>query len=136
MTKELQALCDELSTDIQRAYEESISISEAERLAAKFLGAQLKVANALQVADLDARMRKSGLKAIKAQVYLENAAKGDKKPSDVMLNAMVDTSAEVLDGQGPLDEAETNVNLLKNYYDVFLNAHIYFRAISKGAFGG
>lgn len=136
MNKELQILCDELSADIQRAYEEQVSITEAEKLAAKFLGAQIKVANALQIIDLDARMRKSGLKAVKAQVYLENATKGDKKPSDILLNALVDTASEVLEAQGPLDEAETQVNLLKNYYDTFLNSHIFFRGIAKGSLNG
>jgi hypothetical protein len=81
----------ELEKDIQNAYEGNVTIEEAERLAAKFLGAQMQVAAKLMKADLDARMKKSGLKAVKGTRYLEEAAKGEKKPSDVLIGAVLDT---------------------------------------------
>jgi hypothetical protein len=136
MTEKLQKLCDELTLDIQKAYEEQVSMSEAERLAAKFLGAQLTVANALQVADLDARMRKSGLKAIKSQVRVDETKKHEKKPTEGALEDAVNLSSEVRDEQDDFDKAETNVNLLKNYYDTFMAGHVFFRGIAKGNFNG
>ncbi len=129
-----ETYCEELEKDINNAYESSPTIEDAEKLAAKFLSAQIAVGKELQVADLDARMRKSGLRAIKAAVYLENAAKGDKKPSDVLLNALVDTDKLVLGEQEAFDQAEVHKNQLDNYLNVFQNAHIYFRALAKGRF--
>lgn len=129
-TQTIQQLTDE----IKAAYESSVTIEEAEKLAGKFLHAQLLVAEKLHQADLDARMRKSGVKALKAAVYLEAATKTEKKPSDVMLMALVDSDKLVLDEQGSFDKAEVDKNALENYLSVFREAHIFFRGVAKGRF--
>jgi hypothetical protein len=79
-------------------------------------------------------MKKSGVKAIKASVYLDEVKKNDKKPSDVMLNAIVDTNELVIGEQERLDRADVYVALLNNYMSIFGNAHIHFRSIAKGSF--
>lgn len=127
MSKNLKSLCDSLSNDIKKSYESSVTIEEAEKLAAKFLGAQLEVADHLRNLDLDARMRKSGVKALKAAVYLDEVSKNEKKPSDVLLNATVDSSKLVNDEQRSLDEAEVERDLYQNYFNIFKEAHIFFR---------
>lgn len=131
---EFTAFCKEIETDIQNAYIGSVSIQDAELLAAKFLHAMIQIGDALRDADLDSRMRKSGLKALKAGVYLNEASKGDKKPSDVMLNAMVDRDAMVCDSQMAFDRAEVYKLELENYLHVAKEAHIYFRGVAKGRF--
>ncbi len=129
-----QKFCEELTKDIQNAYESSPTLDESERLAAKFLNAQIQVGSELARADLDSRMRKSGVKAVKAAVYMENATKTDKKPSDVLLQAMVDMDQIVMNEQKSFDTAEVYKNELENYLSVFRDAHIYFRTIAKGRF--
>lgn len=124
----------ELEKDIKDAYEQGVTLEQAERLAAKFLAAQITVGEELANADLDARMKKSGVKAIKAAVYLDNATKGDRKPSDVLLAAIVDSDSTVHKVQEKLDEAEVQRNSLENYLSIFREAHIYFRGIAKGRF--
>lgn len=131
-----KTLCEELVLEIQASYESGVTVEEAEKLAGKFLYAQIQVAEELRVADLDARMKKSGTKAIKATIYLEAATKSDKKPSDVMLGAMVDTNELVLGEQQKLDEADVLKSALDNYMNIFQQAHCHFRNISKGAFSG
>jgi hypothetical protein len=79
-------------------------------------------------------MRKSGVKAIRAAVYLEGATKGEKKPSDVLLEAVVNTDKIVQDEQNALDAAEVRRNGLENYLSVFREAHIFFRGVAKGRF--
>jgi hypothetical protein len=124
----------ELEKDIKDAYETGVTVDDAERLAAKFLHAQLQVGNELRAVDLDARMKKTGVKAIKAAVYLDGAKKGEKKPSDVMLEAQVNMSELVIGEQNDLDRAETERDQLQNYLNVFHEAHVYFRGIAKGRF--
>lgn len=124
----------ELESDIRKTYEEGVTLEEAERLAAKFLGAQMTVALELRSNDLDARMKKSGVKAVKAAVYHAEATKGDKKPSDTFLQSLVDMSELVGSEQKGLDEAEVARDLLQNYYNTFREAHIYFRGLAKGRF--
>lgn len=129
-----QKFCEELTRDIQNAYESSPTLEESERLAAKFLNAQIQVGVELARADLDSRLRKSGVKAVKAAVYMENATKSEKKPSDVMLQAMVDMDQIVMSEQTAFDTAEVYKNELENYLNVFRDAHIYFRGVAKGRF--
>jgi len=134
MTNNFKKMCDDLTAKIQASYEEGITLEAAEKLAGEFLHAQIKVADALREADLDARMKRTGTKAIKAAVYLAEATKGEKKPSDVLLAAVVDTSKEVIEQQDLYDRAEVERDALQNYFNIFKEAHIHFRAIAKGRF--
>jgi hypothetical protein len=129
-------LCKNLESKIKNSYEQGVTIPDAELLAAEFLAAQIKVSEELKVADLDARMRKSGVKAVRAAIYMEAATKDQKKPSDVLLAAMVDMNQVVQSEQDDLDKAEVERDDLERYYSIFQQAHIYFRGIAKGNFGG
>lgn len=130
----LKHLCEVLTNEIKKSYEESITIDEAEKLAGKFLHAQLAISSALVKKDLDARIRKTGVKAIKAAIYLSEVQKVDKKPSDSMLEAYVNSNELVQKEQDGFDKAEIERDELQNYFNVFKEAHIFYRGISKGRF--
>lgn len=134
MKKDFIAFCKELEQDIEQSYQNGITCEEAEKMAGKFLTAQVAVATQLQDADLDARMRKSGNKAVRAAVYIKAATSGDKKPTEAMLTAIVDLDDIVQKQQAGLDEAEVKKTMLQNYLSIFQEAHIHFRGIAKGRF--
>lgn len=139
MKPSILKLCEELSKDIKAAYESNVTPLEAERFAAKFLHAQLTLSGELHIVDLDCRMKKSGLKATKASVYM-SAATGEgqkdfKKPSDPFLQNVVDLSELTEAAQKLHDHAENDRDALVNYLSVFKEAHIYFRALMKGING-
>lgn len=134
MSKPFEVMTKDLTEQIQRSYEEGVTIDEAERLAAKFLHAQILISGELRTVDLDARMKKTGVKAVKAAVYLAEVQAVERKPSDVLLSAKVDVSEEVEVAQRELDTAEVYRDELQNYFNVFREAHIHFRGISKGKF--
>jgi hypothetical protein len=127
--------CDELGKDIAASYEGGTTLDQAEKLAANFLSAQLLVVGKMHAADMDARMRKVGVKAIRSAVYMDAATTGDKKPSDVFIEAKVNLDALVQTEQKSFDEAEAYKDALYNYYNVFREAHIYYRGISRGSAG-
>jgi uncharacterized protein YggL (DUF469 family) len=129
-------LYQELTEEIKKSYEQGITIEEAEKMAGKFLYAQIQISEELRVADLNARMKKSGVKAIKAAVYLEEASKTERKPSDVMLSAIIDRNEIVQAEQMRLDEAEVDKLSLENYLNIFQQAHHYYKSIAKQNFGG
>lgn len=131
-----QELCDQLTDKIKQSYEEGITVEQAEKLAGEFLYGQICVGTELKNADLDARMRKTGVKAVKASVYMEGATATDKKPSDTLLNAQVDLNEIVQKEQDALDKAEVRRDELKNLLSVFQEAHIFMRTIARGGFGG
>lgn len=107
---------------------------EAERLAGEFLHAQMLVSGEIKKSDLSARMRKSGLKAIRAAVYTETCTASDKKPTEAMITSIIDTHEIVQSEQNELDKAEVERGELERQYDILVNAHIFFRTIAKGNF--
>ena len=130
----MKQFIDKCTAIIQKAYEESPTLEEAEKYAALFLDAQIRVGTELAKVSLDARMRKSGTKALKASVLLDAATKGEKKPADSLLTAIVDSDPMVMESQNGLDKAEIATDELHNYLSVFKEAHVYFRGIAKGRF--
>lgn len=135
MNKALVDLCESLTLKIKSSYESGVGLEEAERLAGEFLYAQMQISDSLKVSDLDARMKKTGVKAIKAAAYMTEATKGDKKPSDTFIQAVVDQDKNVIGSQDLLDSAESERDHLQNYMNIFKEAHIHFRGIAKGRFG-
>lgn len=125
-----------LAAKIKTTYESGVSVGEAEKLAAEFLYAMISLSDEIQKADLDARMRKTGVKTIKAAVYLSEARASDKKPTEAMLGALVDSTDLVSSEQEAFDTAENTLETLQNYYSIFKESHIFYRGVSKGSFNG
>lgn len=125
-----------LEKEIQDSYENGVSPEEAERLAGKFLKAQITISSELTNDDRNMRMRKSGLKAVKAAAYLNEVKKSDKKPSDTYLDHVISSDDIVKEQQNQLDEAEISHAELIRLLQIFANAHIHYRSIAKGTFGG
>lgn len=131
-----EELVKSLELKIQASYESGVSLEEAEKLASEFLFAQLTVSNQLRKADLDSRIRKSGLKAVKAAVYTDACSKADKKPTEGALEHLLNMNELVSGEQDSLDKAEVQRDELSRIYNIFQAAHVHFRQISKGQFGG
>ncbi len=121
---------------ILEAYENTPTMDEAERTAAFFLDARLVVGEQLRQTSLDARMKRTGLKATKAETLLSiiaEATKGDgKKPTESVLGALVDADDNVRKAQEDFDRADVDAADLQNLLEVTKESHIYFRGLSKG----
>lgn len=128
--------CKQLEAKIIATYTTGVSLEEAEKLAAEFLSAMILVSDELKKADLSARMRKTGVKAVRAALY-QDAVKGqDRKPTETAIQSIIDSNDTLIAEQNAYDSAEVDKAALDRYYDVFLNSHIFFRGVSKGTFGG
>lgn len=126
-----------LEQKIQDSYEKGTTPEEAERLAAEFLHAQLRLAEEIKNRDLESRMRKSGLKAIRSALYTKITAvgEGSKKPTEAAIDAMITSESVVQSEQDELDKSEVERDRLERYYDIFVNGHIFYRGIAKGKYG-
>lgn len=119
---------------VEKAYDEGTTLEEAERLAARFLGAQMQIAEELANLDLDTRMKKNGLKAKRSQTYMLEATKGEKKPSEGFLENHVNMDLGVQNAANEYETADARKENLLLYFGIFKDAHIYFRGIAKGRF--
>lgn len=123
-----------LESKIEKSYTEGVSLEDAEKLAGEFLYAQMRISGELKNKALDVRMKKAGLKAIKAQVYMAAATKTEKKPSDTMLEHMINQDEIVIEQQDLFDTSDCDYEELERYHSVFKEAHVHFRQLSKGKF--
>lgn len=123
-----------LEKKIINSYTEGVTLAEAEMLAGEFLEAQIRASEELKQLDLNARLVKDHVKEIRAKIFITEATKTDKKPSDNMLTAYVDSDPSVRDVQGTLAVAESDKDELYRMFSIFQNAHLHFRAIAKGKF--
>lgn len=131
----IKQVCEELEEIIEKTYTSGVTMEGAERLAARFLHAQMLISSELRSASLDAKMRKAGVKGVRAAIYLAEVQKNEKKPSDTLLTAIVDTNEVVAGEEEALFKAETSSDELSRQYDIFGAAHVYYRQVSRGAQG-
>ncbi len=129
-----QSFCSQLEDKIKASYETGTTIEDAEKLAAEFLGAMMKTSEELKTRSLDARMRKSGLKAIRAALYLKEVqtSEGSKKPTESNLAAILDANDVIVKEQENLDTAEIETEELERLFGVFQHAHVYYRGLARG----
>ncbi len=123
-----------IKSEIMRAYEEGVSMPEAEKLAALTLAARIEISEEIKAADLDAKMRKQGVKAVRGGFYLKIIKREEKKPTEAMIAAEIETYEEVNAEEAQLSVAEVESARLKSMLDLFKDAHLYFRQICKGTF--
>ncbi len=129
-----QELCEQLENEIRVSYEQGVSLETAEKLSARFLEALMLTARELKKSSLDAKMRKAGVKAIRAAIRLEEISKQEKKPSESTLDAIVDSNSIVSGEEKRLYEAEEERDELERYFSTFKEAHVYYRGLSRGRF--
>lgn len=129
-----KAYCQDLEAQIISSYEDGVTMDQAEKLAGRFLAAQLRVSEELTKLDLDSRLRKAGNKAVRAAAYLEIVQGSEKKPTEAQIGALIDTNPAVIEEQNGQDAAEVGRDELKRYYEVFRESHLHYRTISKGSF--
>ena len=134
MSIKFENMVEKLQAKIVSSYTEGKTLEETEKLSEEFLYAEMQVSSELSKADLDARMRKSGLKAVKAAIYMDTCAKADKKPTESQLENTVILNELVAKEQDSLDAAEVRKAELERLYDIFHNAQITYRGQSKGRF--
>lgn len=132
--KNFKDFLEQLETKIKNTYQEGISIDDAEKLAAEFLHAQMVVSTQLAKADLDSRMKKAGLKAVRSTAYMDILNSNEKKPTEAAIEASINTNKLVSTQQDDFDDAEVERDELQRYYQIFREAHIYYRGIGKGKF--
>lgn len=125
----------ELEDIIQDAYPNRPSLDEAEGQALNFCSGILQVSAQLSVADLEARMRKSGLKGIRAALYLDIVQNSEKKPTETAIDSMITVNELVAKEQQKLDEADVAKADLERLYETFNHVAVLFRQMSRGVQG-
>lgn len=105
----------------------SISYTEAEKRAGLFLEAQATITDWRHTLSSE----KIRLLSVQTAVYAEKMAAGTAKTvTENKLTA--EASAEYTKAREDLEHIENDLSYLKAFYDIFQNAHIFYRTMAKG----
>lgn len=123
---------NEMKTNLDRftsllSMSSSVSYTEAEKRSSEFL-----VAMAI-VAEYKHLLTQEKIKALSIQtaVYAQEMSKGaGKTMTQDKINA--EASDEYTKAREDLEALDNDISYLKAHYDIFNNAHIFFRNLAKG----
>jgi len=105
----------------------SISLTEAERRAGEFLSAMATITDWRHTFNEE----KIKFTSIQAAVYAEELSKGTAKT--ITENKItVEASKEYAAAREELERIENDLSYLKAYFEIFSQAHIYYRQMAKG----
>lgn len=105
----------------------SVSYTEAEKRAGLFLEAMAKVT------DMRHQFAEQKVKAtsVQAAVYAQELAKGTAKTMTEN-KVTAEASVEYATAREDLENIENDHNYLRTYYEIFQNAHVFYRQAAKG----
>lgn len=104
----------------------SLSITEYERRASEFLTALARIADWRHLLSEE----KIKYTSVQLAVYAEQLFKGSEKT--VTANKTIaEASAEYTAAREDLERIENDLSYLKIQYEVYLNAHLFYRQLSK-----
>lgn len=105
----------------------SLSFPEAERRAGEFLSAMASITNYRHIFS-EERIKFTTIQSV---VYAEELSEGTAKT--VTENKVtVEASPAYTEARESLERIENDINYLKAFYEVFNNAHIFYRNMAKG----
>jgi hypothetical protein len=105
----------------------SISYVEAERRAGEFLVAMAKITDWKHILTSE----KIKLLSLQTAVYAQEMGKGTAKTvTENKLTA--EASAEYTKAREDLENVDNDISYLRSFYELFNNAHIFYRTMAKG----
>lgn len=125
----------ELIQSLETTYQGGITLGEAEKLAAKALFVMDQLSRELVTKEGDRRLRKAGVKAIRAAIRIAEVKKYDKKPTESQLEDVLNTSEIVLAEESAFDSAEVDSEAYERMYSIAKEIHVYYRGVARGSQG-
>lgn len=105
---------------------QSISTVDAEKKASEFLVALAELAD-LKHAFMEQKIK---LVSLHTSVYAEEMSKGTSKT--MTENKLVaEASKAYISARESMENIENDINYIKSYYEIFLNAHLFYRTMAK-----
>jgi hypothetical protein len=105
----------------------SVSYTEAEKRAGEFLSAQATITNWRHMLSSE----KIKLTSVQTAIFSTLMAKGTAK-TVTENKLMAEADPEYIKVREELESVENDLSYLKSYYDIFNNAHIFYRNLSRG----
>ena len=116
---------------LDAASRDKYDAEEADKTAALFLTAQMKLAFYIEEVEMNARGAKNEISRIEAEKYYNFRVNGTEKKTENMIASFVAKEPEIVDAKNEHAKQESNLKKLNNILAILKDGHIYFRNIGK-----
>lgn len=136
-SSELEEIINQCLNELEKASKGECSPDKADRNAALFLVAQMKLASHIAEVELKTKLAKSEVERISSEKYFEFKKEGvsSGKPTEAALEHAVLKDGAISDLKKEMLTFEADLKKWNYIINIMSNGHIYFRGISKKEFG-
>jgi hypothetical protein len=130
---EFEELVEKCFTELQAASQEKYDTEKAEKTAAMFLAAQMKLAFFIEDIESAARHSKAYIEKVEADKYFEikDAATEGKKITEAALVQSVAHNTDVVNAKKANNEAEAELRKYNYLMASLKEGHIFFRGMGR-----
>jgi hypothetical protein len=129
---DIEDLIGECFEQMQSASREKYDSEKADKTAALFLMAELKVSLLIEDIEMKSRGAKNEISRIEGEKYFEYKTKNtDKKITENMMSSYLSKDADIISAKAEYAKHESNLKKWNYILDVLKDGHIYFRNIGK-----
>jgi hypothetical protein len=129
---EIESLIKKCLEEISEAKLGNYDVDRAERTAALFLEASIKLSMLIEGIEFSAKHSKNEIERIAAEKYMEiKTANADKKITETAVTQLLAGQAEVIDSKRQSARDEATLKKWNNILNILKDSHVYFRGIGR-----
>ncbi len=129
---DIENLISECFTEMQSASREKYDSDRADKTAALFLMAQMKLSLLIEEVEMKAKNSKNEISRVEAEKYFEYKTNNvDKKITENMMVNYIAKEASIVDSKTECAKHEANLKKWNYVLSTLKDGHIYFRNIGK-----
>lgn len=130
--EEVETLIAQCLKELEIAHQEHYDTIRAEKTAALFLIAQIRLAELLQDVELNAKQAKNEISRVEAEKYMEfKEMSSEKKISENALTSLIAKDKNVINIKNEAARAEAELKKFNFILNTLRDAHVYYRGVSK-----
>jgi hypothetical protein len=129
---DVESLVESCFVEMQSASRAKYDVDHADRTAALFLTAQMKLSFLIEEVEMKARNAKNEIERVEGEKYFEyKVANSDKKITENMITSYVAKESEVVRVKTECAQLEATLKKWNYVLNVLNNGHVFFRNIAK-----
>jgi len=129
---DIQKLIEECFNETSISSREKYDADKADRTAALFLCAQMKLSFLIEEVEMQAKQAKNEITRIEGEKYFEfKQAQGDKKITENMTTSHIAKDADIVAAKLECAKQESALKKWNYIMNTLKDSHVYFRNLSK-----
>ena len=129
---DVEDVIDKCFEEMTEASREKYDTDKADKTAALFLTAQMKVSFLIEDVEMKARQSKNEITRLEGEKYFEHkTSNSDKKTTENMTASYVSKSPDIVEAKKENDQFEADLKKWNYVMGILKESHIFFRNLAK-----